>query len=161
MSSHLLFTIITIFLLAACESDEHARHTKSSQTNTVDTLVKQADTTRWFTEEQRQLGKDIFVKNCSVCHGKDAEGTAEWKTLDSNGQYPPPPLNGSAHAWHHPLSALLAVVNEGGSAYGGMMPAWKNTLSNEEMIAAIAFFQGYWSDEVYERWIEIEESSRE
>ncbi|MFT6390134.1 MAG: mono/diheme cytochrome c family protein [Cellvibrionaceae bacterium] len=156
-----MFIIITISLLTACNSDEHARHVKTSQSDTIDTLVKHADTKRWFNDEQRQLGKQVFITNCAVCHGKETEGTTQWKTPNSNGQYPPPPLNGSAHAWHHPFSSLLAVVREGGSAYGGMMPAWKNTLNDNEMIAAIAFFQSYWPDEVYERWIEIENISRE
>lgn len=153
----IIFTILCTTLLSGCNQAE----TSTTGPSAVDTLAQQASTKRWFTDEQQQLGKQIFIKNCSICHGKNTEGTTEWKNPDKNGQYPPPPLNGTAHAWHHPFSALLAVVQEGGSAYGGMMPAWKNTLSNEEMISAIAFFQSYWSDEVYERWIEIEKSSRE
>ena len=73
------------------------------------------------------------------------------------GQYPPPPLNGSAHAWHHPIAALKHVILKGGAPYGGQMPAWEGKLTDAEIYALIASFQSYWSDDIYNRWLFIEQ----
>ncbi len=75
--------------------------------------------------------------------------------------YPAPiPLN-SGSAWHHPLSVLSQIILEGGGAYGGQMPAWKETLSEAEVYAAIASFQQYWSDKTYAGWLNMEKQSRQ
>jgi len=79
----------------------------------------------------------------------------------ASGHYPPPPLNGSAHAWHHPLTTLKTVIREGGEPLGGVMPAWQGILSEDEITSAIAAFQSYWSDEIYQRWLDIDQQSRQ
>jgi mono/diheme cytochrome c family protein len=109
---------------------------------------------RWYTQEQVNLGKVVFQNNCAVCHGKNAEQTINWKQTLSDGSYPPPPLNGTAHAWHHPLSVLKMTINEGGAKFGGKMPGFKSILKDKEKEAAIAFFQNFWSDEIYNAWLE-------
>jgi len=124
------------------------------------TLTPKPITNRWYFAEQADRGQVVFSNNCVVCHGKNAEATADWKTPDVNGAYPPPPLNGSAHAWHHPLSVLGRTVYLGGAPVGGQMPAFKDVLSETEIIDVIAHFQTYWSDPIYERWLTIENSSR-
>ena len=53
-------------------------------------------------------GEAIFNKNCVSCHGSKGQGLAkDWKIKDENGYYPAPPLNGTAHTWHHSPSELL------------------------------------------------------
>ena len=64
----------------------------------------------------------------------------------------PPPLDGSAHAWHHSRSVLLEVIENGGLALGGKMPAFGAVLKGEEKLAAIAYFQNFWDDETYSQW---------
>jgi mono/diheme cytochrome c family protein len=83
----------------------------------------------------------------SVCHGSNAEGTRDWKKTDANGNYPPPPLDGSAHAWHHPLAQLARSIKEGGIKLGGVMPPFGDKLSDQEVLAVIAYFQSKWPDE--------------
>ena len=61
---------------------------------------------RWYNQSDVDKGSTLFKQNCSSCHGVNAEGTPDWKKTDSNGKYPPPPLNGSAHAWHHSIEVL-------------------------------------------------------
>ena len=108
---------------------------------------------RWYAEEHVKIGAQIFLANCASCHGKKAEGLADdWRAPNSDGSYPPPPLNGSAHAWHHSLSGLWRTISEGGIRVGGKMPGFKGRLTNEEMLAAIAYFQAFWSDEIYKQW---------
>ena len=49
-----------------------------------------------------QSGEAIYNKNCASCHGPNGQGLAEdWRIKDANGNYPAPPLNGTAHTWHH------------------------------------------------------------
>ncbi|MFB3103971.1 MAG: c-type cytochrome, partial [Pseudomonadales bacterium] len=57
---------------------------------------------RWYTTNEVAKGKVLFLSHCASCHGQAAEGTLDWRRTDANGNYPPPPLNGSAHGWHHP-----------------------------------------------------------
>ncbi len=108
---------------------------------------------RWYTGAQLESGQKVFLGNCAVCQGKQAQGlTADWRLRLADGSYPPPPLNGTAHAWHHPLSQLRSSVRDGGIPLGGKMPGFKGRLSTDEQIAAIAYFQSFWTDELYEQW---------
>ena len=108
---------------------------------------------RWYSSEQVASGSQIFETNCSECHGANAEGRyANWKQKLPDGSLPPPPLDGSAHAWHHPRSVLLEVIENGGLALGGKMPAFGAVLNGEEKLAAIAYFQNFWDDETYRQW---------
>ncbi len=107
---------------------------------------------RWFNQDIIDYGAELFQQNCAVCHGVNAEGTKEWKKPDANGNYPPPPLDGSAHAWHHSIPQLARSIKEGGIKLGGVMPAFGDKLSDQEVLAMIAFFQSKWPDEVYKNW---------
>lgn len=148
--------IVSLFALIACEK---GFETKPFQL--PDTKQNQQETGRWYSNSQIEQGKVLFRQNCAACHGQNAEATAEWKTPNAAGQYPPPPLNGSAHAWHHPLSVLRQVILKGGAPYGGQMPAWEGKVSDEEILSMIAFFQSYWDEETYQQWLSIDLSSRE
>lgn len=108
-----------------------------------------ADTGRWYTQAQMVQGAQIYLTHCASCHGLKAEATPEWIKPDAQGLYPPPPLNGTAHAWHHPFSQLKRTINEGTS---GKMPAWKDRLSDLEVDAVIAWFQSLWPDRGYQLW---------
>ncbi len=145
-------------MISACGSDESTDIQETS--SIIDTKVKQPDTNRWYTTTQKERGLRIFAKNCASCHGAEAEETVDWKTPTASGHYPPPPLNGTAHAWHHPLSVLKMVIRKGGKPMGGVMPAWEGVLSEAEISVAIAAFQSYWPDEIYQRWLEIDQQSQ-
>lgn len=109
---------------------------------------------RWYAASQVSAGRELFAQHCAECHGAGAAGTADWKTPDAEGFYPPPPLDGSAHAWHHPLPQLLDYIADGGAAVGGRMPAFRETLGDAERRAVVAYFQSLWTDEIYARWAE-------
>ena len=134
-------TLMLLFLLlAACEQDSPT----------------QASDARWYSASQVNAGAAVFAENCAECHGAAAEGLADdWRERLADGSFPPPPLNGSAHAWHHPQSVLLQVINDGGVALGGKMPGFESVLSQEEKLAAIAYFQNFWSDEIYDNWLQM------
>jgi mono/diheme cytochrome c family protein len=155
MLKYLSVTILCLALVSCSNKDD------PSLFNIVDIDKKQAMTGRWYSQQQADSGSVIFSNHCAVCHGQNAQATGNWKTPRTDGQYPPPPLDGSAHAWHHPLSVLSQIILEGGSAYDGQMPAWKDTLSETEVYAAIASFQEYWPDDTYESWLTMEKQSRQ
>ena len=107
---------------------------------------------RWYAAGQVEKGKHLFRQTCATCHGQNAEGTTLWKQKDENGNYPPPPLNGSAHAWHHSLDQLSRSIKNGGIEFGGTMPGFEAQYSDPEILSLIAFFQSRWPDEVYQVW---------
>jgi len=135
-----LLIIPFLLLLSACSDDQVAK---------LDTSE------RWYSNADVQIGKKIFTNNCAVCHGDKAQGiTKDWKKTLADGSYPAPPLNGSAHAWHHPLKILLRTTQNGGIPLGGTMPGFKDKLSQAEQLSAIAYFQSLWSDNIYQAWLE-------
>lgn len=111
---------------------------------------------RWYTAPQVAAGEPLYQANCAVCHGADGSATAEWRTPDANGNFPPPPLNGTAHTWHHPLDVLDDTIENGGSAYGGVMPGFAALLDADERLAIVAYIQAWWPDDIYARWVEID-----
>ncbi|MGH1438638.1 MAG: c-type cytochrome [Cellvibrionaceae bacterium] len=155
-------TITICFLfLVNCDNFNSSQASKASFDFHKITLNSKENTQRWYFSEQAKRGELTFSNNCAACHGRNAEATPHWKTPDANFNYPPPPLNGSAHAWHHPLSVLGSTIYHGGAPVGGQMPSFKDSLSESEIIDVIAYFQSYWSDDIYNRWLEIEKSSRQ
>jgi len=112
----------------------------------------QAPQPRWYTPEQVARGAGIYAQHCAGCHGPRAEATPDWRQPEPGGDYPPPPLDGTAHAWHHPMPDLRHTVREGGSRLGGRMPGFDDKLAPEEVDAVIAWFQSLWPDEVYAAW---------
>lgn len=138
---YLLLTSLLLFF-AGCSADQTAKVEHSE---------------RWYTSEDVKVGQKVFLQNCAVCHGNQAQGlVADWKQTLADGSYPAPPLNGTAHAWHHPLKILLRTTQNGGVPLGGKMPGFKDKLSQSEQLAAIAYFQSFWPDKVYQAWLELD-----
>ena len=99
-----------------------------------------------------QLGKITFEQNCALCHGKQAQGlTKDWRQK-VNGKYPAPPLNGTAHTWHHSPALLLRIINNGSLASGGSMPGFKNSLSKEQKKAVLNYIYNLWPAEIQEKY---------
>lgn len=101
-------------------------------------------------------GAKLFQENCATCHGKQAEGDANWRTPGVDGKFRPPPLNGTGHMWHHPLPVLLATIRDGSIAQGGSMPPWREKLSDRDMIDLIAWLQTKWPQEIYQQWQQMD-----
>lgn len=158
----LIIASLPLLLLACDDTQTHedATHETSLGLKQV-TLTPKEKTQRWYFSQQAARGKQIFADHCAICHGAGGEGAPNWEAPTKQGVYPPPPLNGSAHAWHHPLSILGATIYGGGAASGGQMPAFKGRLSENEIIDVIAHIQSNWPDNNYQRWLSIEKSSRQ
>jgi thiol:disulfide interchange protein DsbC len=111
-----------------------------------------ADSGRWYSSDQLTKGEQLFQQKCASCHGANAELTIDWKKTDANGKYPPPPLNGTAHAWHHSLQQLSETIQRGGILLGGIMPAFRSELSDADIDAVISYFQSKWPEQTYRKW---------
>ena len=148
LPSNLLLAIALGIVLTACKG-EPARQAEA--------LV--ADDTvpgRWYTQAQVERGRPIYAQFCASCHGADGSATADWRTTDANGNYPPPPLNGTAHTWHHPTVVLTDTIANGGAEYGGLMPGFGHVIDEQERLAIVAYIQSWWTDDIYARWYDIE-----
>ena len=107
--------------------------------------------------EKIKRGEAVYRTNCASCHGQNGEATPGWRTPGPDGRYPPPPLDGSAHAWHHSTETLEKMIREGSPGPGGM-PPWDGKLTNQQIDDVIVWIKSLWPDDVYEVWFkEIEQ----
>lgn len=93
-----------------------------------------------------RTGEQIFAMTCASCHGANGEGADNWMVRGDDGRLPPPPLDGSGHTWHHSDNVLYGIVSEGGLGlgFGSNMPAFKDQLTHEEIIAVLEFVKTLW-----------------
>lgn len=139
----LLIIVIGSGVLAGCSDKKETSHaTKSALPVPV----------RTYNLAQITKGGRLFRQHCAACHGTNAEGAQNWRQRNPDGKYPAPPLDGSGHAWHHPMNVLQMTIREGTQKIGGSMPAWGNKLSADEIDAIIAWFQAKWPEEIYREW---------
>jgi mono/diheme cytochrome c family protein len=117
---------------------------------------------RQLDQAQVTRGRIVYDRHCAECHGAEGRGQAgDWRVRDADGYYPPPPLDDSAHAWHHPTAVLLDVIRNGSEPGEGKMPAWKHVLSEAEMQDVVVYIKSLWSDPVYQLWWKLEQRSLE
>ncbi len=102
--------------------------------------------TLWLTAEKKRpsealanseilaLGAEVYVANCATCHGVDGEGHGEIEVA--------PALNSTEHAWHHADGQLQRLIAKGSE----QMPPFGESLTNDEIVAVIRYFQTWWSE---------------
>ncbi len=104
-------------------------------------------------QSKQYLGKLTFKKNCAQCHGVQGEGlNKDWKKRQANGMFPPPPLNGTAHTWHHSPESLMNTIDNGGVKLGGWMPAFKDQLNTTEKQAVLDYIYDLWPEEIQQKY---------
>jgi mono/diheme cytochrome c family protein len=145
----LLLLAFTLIVLSGC-SDEQDTYSGTNISGLMQDTKLQTE--RWYSQSQVIKGNELYQQNCASCHKPDASGTKKWRKTNPDGKFPPPPLNGAAHTWHHSLSVLTRIVRDGGMSLGGVMPGFGGKLSKEEIVSILAWIQSKWSDEIYSIW---------
>ena len=96
----------------------------------------------WTVEESKERGAKVYAANCAVCHQANGKGVP--------GAFPA--LDGSAVVTG-PTAAQINIVLNGKNA----MPAWKGTLSDTEIAAAITYTRNNWSNKSAENIVQPNE----
>lgn len=107
---------------------------------------------RNFNPERIANGKRLYLELCFMCHGMEGEGDPDWKTPRKDGKYSAPPLNGTGHAWHHPMKFLHDYTKYGSVEKGGAMTGFEGALGDKDITDIILWFQSKWPDELYTSW---------
>lgn len=93
-------------------------------------------------------GEVLYAQYCASCHGANLEGQPEWKIPLADGSYPAPPHDGTGHTWHHPDALLISITLNGGNlSANSKMPAFKDQLSREQVVAVLEFIKQAWGRE--------------
>jgi len=142
LSVVLIGALVISLFLASCDNDKKTANKSGERVEG-----------RWYTTAQLIRGKQVFKNNCAVCHGDKGQSLVDdWKKPLADGSYPAPPLNGTAHSWHHSMEILLRTINKGGVLLGGTMPAFNDKLSENEKEAVLAHVMSFWSNGIYAEW---------
>lgn len=102
------------------------------------------------------LGKLVYGQHCASCHGAAMEGQANWRERKPDGRLPAPPHGVDGHTWHHGDDQLVAMTREGiapfaPAGYVSDMPAFKDVLSEREIVGVIAYIKSGWPQEIRQR----------
>ena len=102
------------------------------------------------------LGQSLYQDNCAACHGNDLEGEESWRERDASGYLPAPPHDANGHTWHHPDAQLLEITKIGtaaivGGDYKSNMEAFEGVLSDDEVVAVLAYIKSTWPQRIIDR----------
>ena len=102
-------------------------------------------------------GRVLYAGHCAACHGQKLEGQENWRERRGDGRLPAPPHDESGHTWHHPDIMLFDMTRNGmvpgrsaPEGYQSDMPAYAGILSDEEIIAVLAYIKSTWPADILE-----------
>lgn len=113
-----------------------------------------------------QAGERLYAENCASCHGANLEGQPDWRRPGPGGRLPAPPHDETGHTWHHGDAMLFDYTRLGGQAalaesgvegYDSGMPAFGETLSDQEIWNILAYIKSTWPDRI--RGVQAERSA--
>ena len=107
--------------------------------------------------EQRNIvaGQSLYTDNCASCHGANLEGQPNWQSPNADDVLPAPPDDRTGHTWHHDdkmlfeytrLGGATALEVRGGTGFNSGMPAFGETLTDDEIWDILAHIRSTWSE---------------
>jgi mono/diheme cytochrome c family protein len=111
-------------------------------------------------DPEAELGEQIYRDHCASCHGVELEGQPGGQRPLPDGGLSAPPHGVAGHTSHHPDRLLFEITKFGGQAlappgHKSNMPAFGQTLSDEEIWAVLAYIKSRWPEEIRARQAEI------
>jgi mono/diheme cytochrome c family protein len=107
-------------------------------------------------------GKAIYANHCAACHGESLQGQPNWRERMPNGKLPAPPHDKTGHTWHHPDGMLVDMVKNGlvpgktaPPGYVSDMPAYRDILSEQEILAVLTYIKSTWPPKVLQAQKEV------
>ncbi len=93
-------------------------------------------------------GETLYQKYCVSCHGERGvgENPRDIYATDEYGVIAPP-LDDSAHAWHHTDEALVYIILEG-SSRNPRMKSWKDVLTDADARDLVGYIKSLWSPRI-------------
>ncbi|GGM06236.1 cytochrome c [Pseudooceanicola nanhaiensis] len=110
-----------------------------------------------LTGRDTAAGAALYAETCASCHGAELEGQPDWRSPGEDGVLPAPPHDASGHTWHHDTPLLLEYTLKGGQAaleargvtgFKSGMPAFEETLSEDQVLDILAFIRSTWPERV-------------
>lgn len=104
-------------------------------------------------------GATLYAEVCASCHGAQLEGQPDWRTPGPDGILPAPPHDVTGHTWHHDTPLLLEYTLKGGRAaleargvtgFKSGMPAFEDTLIEDQALDILAFIRSTWPERAQE-----------
>jgi len=85
-------------------------------------------------------GEALYKTYCASCHGPSGQGEFNWMNKDRGA----PPLDSSAHAWHHEDAQLVSMILDK-PAPDSRMPPWRGILTRDDAIDIVAYIKTLWT----------------
>jgi len=111
---------------------------------------------------QLALGRAVYEKNCTSCHGVRLEGQPGWQRRLPSGRMPAPPHDASGHTWHHPDAMLFGITKHGpvpgkyaSPGYQSDMPGFRQMLFDDEIWDVLAYVKSHWPAKIRQAQREI------
>ncbi|HXY98577.1 MAG TPA: c-type cytochrome [Stellaceae bacterium] len=94
-------------------------------------------------------GKELYKRYCASCHGHTLRGQPLWQLLDAFAGRRAPAHDETGHTWQHPDEDLFHMTKYGRFESSppdrvSSMPAFKNVLGDQDILAVIAFIKARW-----------------
>lgn len=114
------------------------------------------------------LGRGLYVSHCAACHGGNLEGQPNWRERRADGRLPAPPHDETGHTWHHPDTVLFDITRNGlvpgrtaPEGYESDMPAYAGILSDDEIVAVLAYIKSTWPKDIRAMHEEVNRNARQ
>jgi len=110
---------------------------------------------------QVKHGQRVYQRICSLCHGANLEGQPNWRIRKPDSKLPTPPHDETGHTWHHADKLLFGMIKQGiappyaPANYKSDIPAWGDTLKDEDIWAVLAYLKSRWPTETRKFQAEI------